>query len=334
MPVPYIVKFQVDFLFTNASQQWQIFEQVGLLFNPSISIQMNDNPLDWGSLTQMEMTDIVFNSKSIPIGTENPLNVMSFTFAIKPFWLSPPAKVKKLVEIRNIILDVGSDTPDCNGIITWTKDDFIQSVTTVGQNKVSLAGNELVLLGKNGNTLDENENPYSWKTLLGKTGNYDPATTIIRLRPVMNISDTSHDIIATFALDPNNVNVATLDFDPNTLPSTTIAAVNAFINPKAIFPGNNLPTPVSGTRYVITQDIIPNTVSWGSFSAMANSIIEFNGTVWTVASSVENIAIGTIVENLSNKKLYVLTSDGWVLCYEGQYAAGYWRIQFFAEYAK
>ena len=85
MSVPYIVRFQVDYLFTNASQQWQALEQILLLFNPSIDIQMNNNPLNPGALTQLELEDINYNSKSIPVGTEDQLNVMSFTFAVKPF---------------------------------------------------------------------------------------------------------------------------------------------------------------------------------------------------------------------------------------------------------
>ena len=332
MPIPYIVTFQVDYLFTNASQQWQALEQIGMIFNPSIDIQLNNNPFDWGNLTQMELIDINYNSKSIPTGDSDQLNIMSFTFKIKPFWLNPPAKVKKLIQIRNVITSVGKDDPDCDGIIKWCKDDFSQSVTTIGNNKVSLAGNELVLLGKDGATLDPEGNPYSWVNLMSQMGHYDPETTIIRLRPVVGISDSKHDIIATFSLDPNNVNVATLNFDKNTLPATTIPDVQEFINPKSKFPGNGQSlTP--GIRFVITKDIIPNTVAWGSFSAPANSIIEFNGTDWIVVSAFDDLPIGTIVKNLNNSKLYVSISTSWVLCFEGVYNAGWWRIQFFSDYA-
>ena len=56
----------------------------------------------------------------------------------------------------------------------WEPSDFTQSVTTVGQNKVSLTGNELILLGKDGATLDPNGNAYSWEGLLGQLGQYEP----------------------------------------------------------------------------------------------------------------------------------------------------------------
>lgn len=332
MSVPYIVKFQVDYLFTNASQQWQALEQILLLFNPSIDIQLNNNPFDWGSLTQMELEDINYNSKSIPVGNDEQLNVMSFTFAIKPFWLNPPAKVKKLVQIRNIILNTGFDNSDCDGIIKWCPEDFVQSVTTVGQNKVSLAGNELILLGKDGNTTDADGTVYSWSELLGKMGQYDPETTIIRLRPVVNISNTAHDIIATFTLDPNVSNIAVLNFDANTLPAATIAPVQSFINPQSAFPGEGIPAPIKGIRYLITNNIIPNTVAWGNFSANANDIIEYNGTEWVVATAFDTLAVGEIIKNLTTQKLYVSISTGWVSCYEGLYNQGYWRVQFFSDY--
>jgi len=334
MSVPYVVRVQVDYLFTNASQQWQALEQILLLFNPSIDIQLNNNPIDWGNLTQMELEDINYNSKSIPVGGDDQLNITSFTFAIKPFWLNPPAKVKKLIQIRNVIASVGGDTPDCEGIIKWTPDDFKQSVTTVGNNKVSLSGNELVLLGRGGNTVDVSGDPYSWVKLLSQMGHYDPETTIVRLRPVINISDSAHDVIATFTLDQNNINIATLTFDNDTLPATTIPAINAFIDPRVVYPSNGSFHPVNGIRYIITNNIIPNTVSWGSFSAPANSIIEYNGTEWLVSNTFDSLPMGTVVKNLSNSKLYVNITTGWCLAIEGMYTQGYWRIQFFEEYAK
>src|SRR5882672_2571749 len=184
-----------------------------------------------------------------------------------------------------------------------------------------------------GVSLDENGHVFSWQNLFGQMGHYDPETTIIRLRPVINISDISHDVIATFTLDDLNPNIATLTFDTNTLPATTITAVQDFIDPKLIFPGNGISlTPTTGTRYVITKDLITNTVAWGAFSAKENDIIEYNGTNWFIASSFESLPIGTIIKNLNNNKLYVTVSTSWVLCIEGLYNQGYWRTVFFEDY--
>jgi hypothetical protein len=336
MAVPYDVRIEVDYYFTNASQQWQALEQILLLFNPSISIQFNENPMDWGALTDMELEDVVYNSRAIPAGTDlDQINIMSFTFVIKPFWLNPPAKVKKLIQIRTIIADTGFDDPDCAGIITWKEGDFDQSVTTIGQNKVSLVGNEITLLSKFGGPTDADQNIFSWTKLLGEMGHYDPETTIIRLRPGINIDYTNSDVIGTFIIDPNEENKITVTFDKNTIPATTVPNVIAFIDPRLNFPGKGIPsTPGAGARYIISYEIIPNTIAWGAFSAPINSIIEWNGTNWTIADTFDSLPVGTIVLNSSNNKLYCSTTAGWVLAIEGTYSQGYWRIQFFEDYGK
>lgn len=336
MSVPYDVRIQVDYYFSNASQQWQALEQILLLFNPAIQIQFNENSLDWGATTDMELEDIVYNSRSIPVGVDiDQINIMSFTFVIKPFWLNPPAKVKKLIQIRSVVSDIGFDTPDCAGIITWGENDFRQSVTTIGDNKISLSGNEIILLGKFGNLTDTNGNVYCWRNLLDRMGHYDPQTTVIRLRPGINIQYTKSDVIGSFTIDPSENNKIHVDFDAGTLPSTTIPNVNAFIDPKLNFPGHGISTnPPLGTRYVIQKAIIGNTVSWGVFDAPENSIIEWNGSAWTLADTLDTLPVGTIVLNSSNNKLYCATTAGWVLAIEGLYNQGYWRIQFFEDYAK
>ena len=134
--------------------------------------------------------------------------------------------------------------------------------------------------------------------------------------------------------DQNNINVATLNFDENTLPATTIASVQAFINPRAVFPGRVYQrVHWLAARYIITQDIIPGAVAWGSFYAKANDIIEFNGTEWTVTSAFETLTVGVIVKNLTSGKLYASITTGWVLAVEGLYNARFWRVNFFADYA-
>jgi hypothetical protein len=334
MSVPYDVTIQVDYYFSNASQQFQVLEQVGLLFNPAIQIQFNENPLDWGATTDMELIDIIYNSRTIPAGTDDSINIMSFTFVIKPFWLNPPAKVKKLIQIRSIVSDIGPNDPDCAGIITWNEGDFQQTVTTIGDNKISLSGNEIVLLGKFGNTTDKDGNIYCWSDLLGRMGHYDPQTTIIRLRPGINIQYSNLDVIGSFVLHPSEANKIIVDFDPDTIPATTIPNIFSFIDPKLDFPGHGISTtPPLGIRYIIQKTIIPNTIAWGAFSAPENSIIEWNGTQWTVVDTLDTLPVGTIVLNLSNNKLYCSTTAGWVLAIEGIYNQGYWRVQFFEDYA-
>jgi hypothetical protein len=79
-----------------------------MLFNPSLEIQSTDNYIDWTSLSVINMTDINFSSRSIPTGTETEIDIATLTFEM-PIYISPPAKVKKLGVITNIITAMFAD---------------------------------------------------------------------------------------------------------------------------------------------------------------------------------------------------------------------------------
>lgn len=328
MPVPLDIKINVDLLTTNTDQHWQLLEQMLLLFNPNIEIQANENPFDWTYPIWMTLENINYNSKSIPLHTEDQWNVASLTFNID-FWLSPPAKVKRLVPIHNIIIDVGRKTDE--EIETWTVNDFSQMVKSVADYKVTISGNTAILQGKFNAVHDDNGNVYSWSDVLNSLGYFDPNTTILRLRPTSNIEYTKADIIAHIALDNNSPNILNLSFDESTFPATTITDVNNIIDPRVTYPNNGISaSPTTGVRYLILKQIIANTFAWGNFSAPANSIIEWNGSSWIVSLNPADAPISSIVKNLYNNKLYVLINEEtWISCIEGIYTQGYWALQFY-----
>ena len=51
---------------SNTDQKLQLLEQILVLFNPALEIQQNDNPVDWTTITTVELTDIQWTSRSIP----------------------------------------------------------------------------------------------------------------------------------------------------------------------------------------------------------------------------------------------------------------------------
>ena len=53
MPVPYNLTMQVDIWSGNTDQKLQLLEQILILFNPSIQLQQNTNPLDWTSVFEV-----------------------------------------------------------------------------------------------------------------------------------------------------------------------------------------------------------------------------------------------------------------------------------------
>ena len=107
MPVPYNLNIQVDIWTTNTDTKLQILEQIFVIFNPGIQLQVNDNPLDWTSIFEVELTDINWSSQSLPAGTDETLDISTLTFAV-PIWISPPAKVKRQTIIQRIVNDIHS----------------------------------------------------------------------------------------------------------------------------------------------------------------------------------------------------------------------------------
>ena len=75
MPTPYNLTVTADIWTTNTEQKLQILEQILMLFNPSLEIQTTDNYVDWTSLSVVNLENINFSSRSIPVGTESDIDV-------------------------------------------------------------------------------------------------------------------------------------------------------------------------------------------------------------------------------------------------------------------
>ena len=105
MPTPYKLTVNVDIWSTNADMKLQIMEQILMLFNPSLDIQTTDNYLDWTSLTTVMMDSVNFSSRAIPVGVDSEIDVAQMTFST-PIYISPPAKVKRLGVVTNIVTSI------------------------------------------------------------------------------------------------------------------------------------------------------------------------------------------------------------------------------------
>ena len=105
MPTPYRLTINVDVWSTNTDMKLQIMEQILMLFNPSLDIQTTDNYLDWTSLTTVMLDSVNFSSRSIPVGVDSEIDVAQMTFST-PIYISPPAKVKRLGVVTNIVTSI------------------------------------------------------------------------------------------------------------------------------------------------------------------------------------------------------------------------------------
>lgn len=115
MPVPFTMNVNVDFWTTSLQQKEELFEQTQVLFNGMVDMQTSVNPVDWTLFSTIEPVNITWTSRSIPIGTENPIDVMTVEYKI-PIWINPPAQVtyQKVIEqiVTNINQSSGSSVDD------------------------------------------------------------------------------------------------------------------------------------------------------------------------------------------------------------------------------
>ena len=109
MPTPYMLRVNLDIWSSNTDQKLQIMEQILMMFNPSLEIQTTDNYVDWTSLTAVYLEQISFSNRTQPIGVDSEIDVGTLSFST-PIFISPPAKVKKLGVITQIVTNVFDET--------------------------------------------------------------------------------------------------------------------------------------------------------------------------------------------------------------------------------
>jgi len=270
MPTPFELTFNADIFSTNTDQKLQILEQILVLFNPALELQTTDNFLDWTSLSFVELTNVNFTSRAIPQGIADEIDVATLTFRT-PIWLSPPAKLKRLGVIEKIIMsiyDEDAGTVDTDGILGESL--ISQQTLTPGQFGLLLLGNKMTLLGANSTTATthasntanrvfQSQSQYgakvNWTKLEGLYSKIVRAgLSQIKLQQSttnVNGDDIIVDVEGTIAIDPQDEFTMLFTVDSDTVPTNTLNAVDAVINPLTFNPSS---APV-GTRYLITEDI-------------------------------------------------------------------------------
>ena len=336
MPVPYTLRITVDFWTTNVNQKLQLLEQLGTLFNPALEIQSTDNFLDWTSLSAVFQDGLTFSSRSIPVGTGNPIDVMSWKFYM-PIWLTTASKVKKRGVVEKIIASIFAG----NALQDMQNDDMLlgtrQKITPYGY-KILLIGNTLQILPQaiafdpsnaNLNLPPNPDTDIYWSSVLNVYGTVKPGISQIWLQnPYMNT-----DIVGTIVPNPNDDRLLIYNIDPDTLPQNTLDPVDGVINPQMTGPNAGLPGPVNGRRYLLVDNIgAPgeSTVAWGNVVAFANDIIEYNAGTgeWFVSFDSTTATHATLeyVTNISTNVQYRFVDDTWMKSYEGWYDQGDYSI--------
>ncbi len=342
MPVPYDLTMKLDIWTNNESQKHQILEQILTLFNPSLDLQTGTNPIDWSSLTVVELTDINWSSRSIPVGSDIEIDVSSLSFKI-PIFINPPVKVKNQQIIQQIVTNIlaSSNIPEKgeNDDIILDSNDFIsRQIVTPGNHNIRVVGDTITLLGQNGSERDANGDLYSWKNLLDYYSVLRPSVSQLRLLTGNDSENYSGSIIGKIDFHPSNENQLTWIIDIDTLPQNTILPITAIINPTKSHPLSGLTLPLNNTqtyRYLLLEDIPNNSAAWynGStyFTAKENDIIQISYSVsfgWVASvlfNSFNNNTIQYVKNNFDNKQLK-WNGESWLFAIDGEYNPGFWKI--------
>ena len=341
MPSPYVVTFAADIWTTNTEMKLQIFEQLAVLFNPSLDLQSTDNYVDWTSLSIIELTDQgTWSSRQIPQGLEQDIDILNLIFR-SPIWITPPAKVKKLGIITKIISNIFTGP---EGEFNTLEDSYSNQVygnpdstvvVTSGNFELLVLNNTAKLLSDSYSNSEKDEYgqiAHSWNSLLDLyPGKFRAGLSQLRLS-----KPDGSEIVAYISLNPLDETIMSLNFDSDTIPSnTTIAGrgtVDAIINPDTFNPT----TKAAGTRYLILENINPNYQDDGApawknadntdFIANANDIIEWDGSAWSIVFDSIHSTEVVYIRNSYTGIQYKWDGETWSKSFEGIYDKALWRL--------
>jgi len=282
MPTPFKLTLKADIWAGSAEQKLQILEQILMLFNPSLEIQTTDNYLDWTSLSVVNLTNMTFSNRQIPVGNDSNIDIATLTFDM-PIWISPPSKVKTLGVVTNIIMgmykgnssstygyidglgvDYVEGNPNLSDVLSTARasiDNFgitvhggSAMILDAGENVTYTNNNSLYVSVKNGSDIN-------WRIILDQyPGQFRPGVSRLFL-----IQEDGTEVSGTSVLNPLDETVLTISWDSDTFPNNTdIASLNrpnslgtfdAIVDPEKSGPGAGLDLPSVGTRYLIINNI-------------------------------------------------------------------------------
>jgi hypothetical protein len=341
MPVPYKLTITLDIWTSNTNQKLQLIEQIVTLFNPALEVQSTDNYIDWTSLTVVELESTQWTSRTIPQGTENPIDICTMRFTL-PIWISPPAKVKKLGVIERIVASIYDARGDAANAIT--DNDLLlgtrQVITPYGY-QIVLIGNKIQIL-RQPQVVDQpnsslvapdpvSDSNLLWPAVIGVYGVLRPGVSQIRL-----VQPDDTEVIGTIALDPNDDRFVLYDVDIDTVPQNTLEPVDAVVNPLLSGPLNGLDSALEGQRYLLTEstgslDNVGPAEAWVGANgrpliASANDIIEYQNGYWRVKFNASTVNDIQYVTNITTGIQYLWTGETWIKSYQGLYPGGQWSL--------
>ena len=348
MPVPYKLTLDLDIWTSNTNQKMQLFEQIATLFNPALEIQATDNYIDWTSLTVCNLDNVKWSSRSVPVGTNDPIDIMTMTFSM-PIWVSSPAKIKKLGVVERVIASIFDAHGDTVNAIT--NNDLLLGTrvkVTPGGYQVLLLDNQLQVLQSKQPPVSPDrlsldpfdfpvaENPQiTWPSVINMYGALRPGISYITLSDPWD-PNNDHPVVGTIAVNPADDRLLIFNIDPDTIPQNTLSPVDAVVNPLTGGPDYGLDPAAVGQRYLLNESTgsaanPSNPLAWlGSggqpLIANANDIIEFDGAQWKIVFQSQGTTTPQYVTNLTTGIQYYWNGIKWVKSIDGLYPGGEWTL--------
>jgi len=357
MPAPYMLRANVDVWTSNTDQKLQIIEQVGVWFNPTLELQTTDNFVDWTSITTLELENINWTNRTIPMGLESEVDIATLGFKI-PIYISPPTKVKRLGVIQNIItslfdeesgnIEEGITRPQTNAY-----DDSITAGVTENEHgrkavtestdqmaNVNYLNYPIYVEGSTAKIIKRGVvGGISWRDVVESApGFYQAGLSKV----FVNNKNSSATVTGTFSLNPIDDNMISINWDMDSFPQDTIipgptgdrTSIDYIIDPLTFNPTT---IKNAGTRLLLLDDVgnadsVEGPAAWRNtdntnFVASANDIVEWDGAKWHIVFDASEATTTTYTTNLNTNVQYRYSDSNWLLSIDGEYPVGTWRIQ-------
>jgi len=351
IPTPYMMRVNADIWATNTDQKLQLLEQILVLFNPSLEMQTTDNFVDWTSITVVNLENVQWSNRSVPVGVDSEIDIATLTFSI-PIYISPPTKVKRMGVITNIITSMFDETrgtieDGVSGPITNAGTDFLSGLVGGDDNRKAQTAVAKELANVNykqyGLYLETSSAQLinngvvgikSWNEIFEAL----PGTYMADVsRIYVNNNENSNTITGTFVHNPFDEGKLEINWDADSFPSDTIidgrTTIDYIINPTNFNPSS---IKASGLRILLLESIGDQTTGAGASAwkntdntnlvAKANDIIEWDGNKWIIVFDSNTITTTTYTTNLNTSVQYRFRDNEWLLSIDGEYPIGTWRV--------
>jgi len=288
MPTPFKLTMKCDIWSANTDQKLQILEQILVLFNPTLELQTTDNYIDWTSLTTLEIKDLIWSSRNVPVGADTPIDIATITFET-PIWLNPPVKIKQMGVITQIItsMQTGITPPEATYIDGLGTDPIAdgarEGITTIAIAYANVSGygvqvynGQARLLGK-GEPITDRDDPLSIRMKIGPEVNWNaifdqyPGQYKAGYTQIFLKQPNGNEVIGSVALHPDDNTLLIVNWDSDTYPSdsdlnasgprsASPGTFDAIINPLTFNPkrpnkeGSDQVV-TAGRRYLIIENI-------------------------------------------------------------------------------